>query len=278
MAFMRDAEFSALRREMRSERELAVSFLGAQLATNDDDDATAADPRFRGGAGAARTTGSGRRGGAPTRSIMTEMRAMRRELRLERERAKQVEARQRRELEQTRKAADAAVASAESVANLQKTHMRLVMKARRARMSPYVMDKLIPNRKTAMVAARGKYDAADIADEALRRIASSNVPASTGDGVEEQQGRCGGDGSARHPSRLGQIAAAASALAVATVRHSVAAAAEEEKRKRLVATLGKTRGRFERRRNAREDHDEKKSPAPIVGRTTPWTSSCSPRS
>ena len=169
---------------------------------------------------------------------MTEMRAMRRELRLERERAQQVEARQRRELEQTRKAADAAVATAESVANLQKTHMQLVMKAAETRND--VMDKLVPNRKTAKIAVRGKYDAADIADEALKRIASSNVPASTGDGVEEQQEAMRRRRFERHAARLGQIAAAASALAVATVRANAAAAAEEEKRKRDVATLGKT--------------------------------------
>ena len=99
---------------------------------------------------------------------MTEMRAMRRELRLERERAQQVEARQRRELEQTRKAADAAVSTAESVANLQKTHMNLVMKAAETRND--VMDKLVPNRKTAKLAVRGKYDAADIADQALKQV------------------------------------------------------------------------------------------------------------
>ena len=225
MAFMR-AEFDALRREMRSERELAVSFLGAQLATNDDDPAP----------GVA-NYGSGVAGGANA-IVMTEMRAMRRELRLERERAQQVEARQRRELEQTRKAADAAVATAESVANLQKTHMRLVMKAAETRND--VMDKLVPNRKTARVAVRGKYDAADIADEALKRIASSNVPVGTGDGVEEQQEAMRRRRFERHASRLGQIAAAASALAVATVRANAAAAAEEEKRKRDVATLGKT--------------------------------------
>ena len=225
MAFMR-AEFDALRREMRSERELAVSFLGAQLATNDDDPAPGVADY-----------GSGVAGGANA-IVMTEMRAMRRELRLERERAQQVEARQRRELEQTRKAADAAVATAASVANLKKTHMRLVMKAAETRND--VMDKLVPNRKTARVAVRGKYDAADIADEALKRIASSNVPVGTGDGVEEQQEAMRRRRFERHASRLGQIAAAASALAVATVRANAAAAAEEEKRKRDVATLGKT--------------------------------------
>ena len=253
MAFMR-AEFSALRREMRSERELAVSFLGAQLATNDDDDATAADPPSAAAAPGVADYGTGVAGGANA-IVMTEMRAMRRELRLERERAQQVEARQRRELEQTRKAADAAVATAEAVANLQKTHMRLVMKAAETRND--VMDKLIPNRKTAMVAARGKYDAADIADEALRRIASSNVPASTGDGVEEQQEAMRRRRFERHASRLGQIAAAASALAVATVRANAAAAAEEEKRKRDVATLGKTAG-ASNADGTREDPDEKK--------------------
>ena len=246
MAFMR-AEFDALRREMRSERELAVSFLGAQLATNDDDSA-AADPSAA--APGVADYGTGVAGGANA-IVMTEMRAMRRELRLERERAQQVEARQRRELEQTRKAADAAVATAESVANLQKTHMQLVMKAAETRND--VMDKLVPNRKTAKIAVRGKYDAADIADEALKRIASSNVPASTGDGVEEQQEAMRRRRFERHAARLGQIAAAASALAVATVRANAAAAAEEEKRKRDVATLGKTA-------DAREDGSGDRTP------------------
>ena len=32
------------------------------------------------------------------------------------------------------------------------------------------MDKLVPNRKTAKLAVRGKYDAADIADQALKQV------------------------------------------------------------------------------------------------------------
>ena len=227
MRFMR-AEFDALRREMRSERDIAVSFLNTQLNDSDPDPSLVAP--------GVNDVGTGIAGGANA-IVMTEMRAMRRELRLERERAQQVEARQRRELEQTRKAADAAVSTAESVANLQKTHMNLVMKAAETRND--VMDKLIPNRKTAKLAVRGKYDAADIADQALKQIASSNVPNSTGDGVEATQEAMRQRRFERHAARLGQIAAAASALAVATVRAQAAAAGAKEKKRKEAADSGR---------------------------------------
>ena len=227
MRFMR-AEFDALRREMRSERDIAVSFLNTQLNDSDPDPSLVAP--------GVNDVGTGIAGGANA-IVMTEMRAMRRELRLERERAQQVEARQRRELEQTRKAADAAVSTAESVANLQKTHMNLVMKAAETRND--VMDKLIPNRKTAKLAVRGKYDAADIADQALKQIASSNVPNSTGDGVEATQEAMRQRRFERHAARLGQIAAAASALAVATVRAQAAEASAKEKKRKEAADSGR---------------------------------------
>ncbi len=125
-----------------------------------------------------------------TALMMAEMRAsrgavdeLRREMRVERERERQQEGRQRRELEQTRRAADAAVMTAESVAENQKAHMSHVMKAAETRTE--TMELLIPAGKKKKQQTDAAYTAADVADKALTQIAEM-VPGATGD-LEEQQ-------------------------------------------------------------------------------------------
>ena len=170
---------------------------------------------------------------AMTALMLAEMRAsrgavadLRREMRLERERARQAEARQRRTLEQTRRAADAAVMTAESVAENQKSHMAKVMRAAETRTE--TMEMLIPQGKKKKQQTDAAYTAADVADQALTKIAEM-VPGSTGD-LEEQQEMLRKKRFDRHAARLGQISAAASALAIATV-HSNAARLQAEKEK-----------------------------------------------
>ena len=170
---------------------------------------------------------------AMTALMLAEMRAsrgavadLRREMRLERERARQAEARQRRQLEQTRRAADAAVMTAESVAENQKSHMSSVMRAAETRTE--TMEMLIPQGKKKKQQTDAAYTAADVADRALTTIAEM-VPGSTGD-LEEQQEMLRKRRFDRHAARLGQISAAASALAIATV-HSNAARLQAEKEK-----------------------------------------------
>ena len=170
---------------------------------------------------------------AMTALMLAEMRAsrgavadLRREMRLERERARQAEARQRRQLEQTRRAADAAVMTAESVAENQKSHMAKVMRAAETRTE--TMEMLIPKGKKKKQQTDAAYTAADVADQALTKIAEM-VPGSTGD-LEEQQEMLRKRRFDRHAARLGQISAAASALAIATV-HSNAARLQAEKEK-----------------------------------------------
>ena len=170
---------------------------------------------------------------AMTALMLAEMRAsrgavadLRREMRLERERAAQAEARQRRQLEQTRRAADAAVMTAESVAENQKAHMAKVMRAAETRTE--TMEMLVPQGKKKKQQTDAAYTAADVADQALTKIAEM-VPGSTGD-LEEQQEMLRKRRFDRHAARLGQISAAASALAIATV-HSNAARLQAEKEK-----------------------------------------------
>lgn len=170
---------------------------------------------------------------AMTALMLAEMRAsrgavsdLRREMRLERERARQAEARQRRQLEQTRRAADAAVMTAESVAENQKSHMAGVMKAAETRTE--TMEMLIPAGKKKKQQTEAAYTAADVAEGALVKI-SEMVPGATGD-LEEQQEMLRKRRFDRHAARLGQISAAASALAIATV-HSNAARLQAEKEK-----------------------------------------------
>ena len=105
-----------------------------------------------------------------TALMLAEMRAsrgavadLRREMRLERERAAQAEARQRRQLEQTRRAADAAVMTAESVAENQKAHMAKVMRAAETRTE--TMEMLVPQGKKKKQQTDAAYTAADVADQ-----------------------------------------------------------------------------------------------------------------
>ena len=109
---------------------------------------------------------------AMTALMMAEMRAsrgavadLRREMRLERERAAQAEARQRRLLEQTRRAADAAVMTAESVAENQKNHMAKAMQAAETRTQSLEM--LVPTGKRKKQQTEAAYTAADVAEMRL---------------------------------------------------------------------------------------------------------------
>ena len=170
---------------------------------------------------------------AMTALMMAEMRAsrnavadLRREMRLERERARQAEARQRRMLEQTRRAADAAVMTAESVAENQKNHMAKAMRAAETRTE--AMEMLVPRGIKKKQQTEAAYTAADVAENALTTIAEM-VPGSTGD-LEEQQEMLRRRRFDRHAARLGQISAAASAIAIATV-HANAARLQAEKEK-----------------------------------------------
>ena len=162
---------------------------------------------------------------AMTTLMMAEMRAsrnavadLRREMRLERERARQAEARQRRQLEQTRRAADAAVMTAESVAESQKNHMAKAMRAAETRTE--AMEMLVPRGVKKKQQTEAAYTAADVAENALTTIAEM-VPGSTGD-LEEQQEMLRRRRFDRHAARLGQISAAASAVAIATVHANAA--------------------------------------------------------
>ena len=162
---------------------------------------------------------------AMTTLMMAEMRAsrnavadLRREMRLERERARQAEARQRRQLEQTRRAADAAVMTAESVAESQKNHMAKAMRAAETRTE--AMEMLVPRGVKKKQQTEAAYTAADVAENALTTIAEM-VPGSTGD-LEEQQEMLRRRRFDRHAAHLGQISAAASAVAIATVHANAA--------------------------------------------------------
>ena len=175
---------------------------------------------------------------AMTALMMAEMRAsrgavadLRREMRLERERAAQAEARQRRLLEQTRRAADAAVMTAESVAENQKNHMAKAMQAAETRTQSLEM--LVPTGKRKKQQTEAAYTAADVAENALTKI-SEMVPGSTGD-LEEQQEMLRRRRFDRHAARLGQISAAASAIAISTV-HANAARLQALKEKNAKGT------------------------------------------
>ena len=154
-------------------------------------------------------------------------------MRLERERARQAEARQRRQLEQTRRAADAAVMTAESVAESQKNHMAKAMRAAETRAE--AMEMLVPRGVKKKQQTEAAYTAADVAENALTTIAEM-VPGSTGD-LEEQQEMLRRRRFDRHAARLGHVSAAASAVAVAVVHANAARCrAEKEKNSKGVQT------------------------------------------
>ena len=87
---------------------------------------------------------------------------------------------------------------------------------------------LVPRGVKKKQQTEAAYTAADVAENALTTIAEM-VPGSTGD-LEEQQEMLRRRRFDRHAARLGQISAAASAVAIATV-HANAARLRAEKEK-----------------------------------------------
>ena len=113
----------------------------------------------------------------------------------------------------------------------QKNHMAKAMQAAETRTQSLEM--LVPTGKRKKQQTEAAYTAADVAENALTKI-SEMVPGSTGD-LEEQQEMLRRRRFDRHAARLGQISAAASAIAISTV-HANAARLQALKEKNAKGT------------------------------------------